>query len=188
LPRIIYKIVLCGEGAVGKTALRDRFMGKLFSQDYMMTIGADVVFKTVTIRGNEVQFQIWDLAGQPRFEIVQPPYYRGSLGGLLVFDVSRPVTLEKAQNWAERLWVFSGKGKVPVVLLGNKVDLRKSLEMTLTAEQGQKVAEELSKSCQQAGFDVPYIETSAKTGRNVEDAFMLLAQNISEYIEAKLAS
>ena len=97
-------------------------------------------------------------------------------------------TLEKAQNWAERLWVFSGKGKVPVVLLGNKVDLRKSLDMTLTAEQGQKVAEELSKSCQQAGFDVPYIETSAKTGRNVEDAFMLLAQNISEYIAAKLAS
>ncbi|MFX0115194.1 MAG: GTP-binding protein [Candidatus Hodarchaeota archaeon] len=188
MPKTIYKIVLCGEGAVGKTALRDRFMGKPFSEDYMMTIGADVAFKTAIVSGKEIQFQVWDLAGQPRFEIVQPPYYRGSLGGLLVFDVSRPVTLEKAQNWAERLWAFSGKGKVPVVLLGNKVDLRKSLDMTLTVDQGQKVAEELSKSCQQAGFDVPYVETSAMTGKNVEDAFMLLAQNISDYIKAQLAS
>lgn len=186
---IVYKITLLGEGAVGKTALRDRFMGKPFSADYHMTIGTDIAFKTKSYADKEVKFQIWDLAGQPRFELVQPPYYRGSLGSLIVFDITRPESLEKVLNWVDKLWKLSGKGKIPLVLLGNKADLRDTPSVkTLSPEQGQAVAEKLSEIGRGSGFEVPYLETSAKTGRNVEDAFDLLATNISHYIQGKLES
>ncbi|MHA2271544.1 MAG: GTP-binding protein [Candidatus Hodarchaeales archaeon] len=185
----MYKITLLGEGAVGKTALCNQFMGKLFSADYHMTIGADVFFKDKTVEGKEIKFQIWDLAGQPRFEIVQPPYYRGALGALLVFDVTRPESLERIPQWVERLWEFSGKGKVPIVLLGNKVDLRRIPSViALQPEHGYAVAKRLSEASIKAGFAVPYLETSAKTGRNVEDAFLLLAKSISQFIQRQLAA
>ncbi|MFQ5979602.1 MAG: GTP-binding protein [Candidatus Heimdallarchaeota archaeon] len=184
---IVYKITLLGEGAVGKTALRDRFMGKPFSADYHMTIGADIAFKTKYYGDKEVKFQIWDLAGQPRFELVQPPYYRGSLGSLIVFDLTRPESLERVLNWVDKLWKLSGKGKIPVVLLGNKADLRNAPSVTtLSPEQGQAVAEKLSEISRHWGFEVPYLETSAKMGRNVEDAFDLLATNISQFIQLQL--
>ncbi|MFQ5979601.1 MAG: GTP-binding protein [Candidatus Heimdallarchaeota archaeon] len=182
----VYKITLLGGGAVGKTALRDSFMGKPFSADYHMTIGADIAFKSTTIDQREIQFQIWDLAGQPRFELVQPAYYRGSLGSLILFDLARPDTLDQVLDWVGRLWKFSGKGKVPIILLGNKVDLRKSVATALQPDKGKAIAADLSKKSQTAGFEVPYLETSAKTGKNVEEAFVLLANAIREFIQFQL--
>jgi small GTP-binding protein len=182
----LYKITLLGDGAVGKTALRDRFMGKSFTADYMMTIGADFATKQVELgpQYGNIKYQIWDLAGQPRFEAVRGLYYRGSLGGLLVFDVTRPPSFENTPSWVKELWKNNGKGRVPIVILGNKIDLRGAVPENLEPGHGQALARHLSEI---AGFQIPYLETSAKTGQNVIEAFINLGESILNYIKGRAA-
>ena len=120
----LVKIVLAGDGAVGKTTLRRRYLGEGFQASYLMTIGADFAVKTVDVRDRTIKFQLWDLAGQPRFQVVREMYYRGALGGLLVFDVTRWDSFKNLPHWLEELWRSNGRGAVPVVLVGNKTDLR----------------------------------------------------------------
>ncbi len=180
----LYKITLLGDGAVGKTALRNRFMGKDFASDYLMTIGADFATRVVEISDTEkIKFQIWDLAGQPRFTAVREMYYRGSTGGLLVFDVTRVPTFENTPSWVTELWKNNGKGKVPIILIGNKIDLRGGVPNSLEPTHGQALGKELSKITSNSGFQVTYLETSAKTGKNVDLAFNFLAENIMKWIQ-----
>lgn len=178
------KICLLGDGSVGKTALRQRFMGKSFSGRYLMTIGADFAIKTIDVEDNTIKFQIWDLAGQPRFSVVRSLYYRGSMGALLVFDVTRRDSFDNIMLWVNELWEHSGKKKVPMVVLGNKVDLRDTFPEGVTQQDGQDLARNLSETCTDAGFSVNYIETSAKTNQNVVRAFSLLGENILRFMES----
>ncbi|MHA2496545.1 MAG: GTP-binding protein, partial [Candidatus Hodarchaeales archaeon] len=169
-------------GAVGKTALRDRFMGKQFKANYMATIGAGFATKTVEI-GNKkqpIKFQIWDLAGQPRFQVVREMYYRGAVGALIVFDITRKETFDHTVAWVDEIWSKCGQSKVPIVLLGNKIDLREAFPEGITPEDGQTLAGKLSNG----NFTVPYIETSAKTAENVHRAFTLLGENILDFFKA----
>jgi small GTP-binding protein len=177
------KICLLGDGAVGKTALRERYLGKGFSSNYIMTIGADFAVKAVTVGERPAKFQIWDLAGQPRFSSVRALYYRGSMGALLIFDVTRPDSFINQRAWVDELWKSNGKGPVPIVLLGNKADLRGQSGDEISNEQALAYAEKLSEETQATGFEIHYLETSAKTGQNVDDAFQLLGKNILKYVE-----
>ncbi|MFW9991155.1 MAG: GTP-binding protein [Candidatus Odinarchaeota archaeon] len=168
------KISLVGDGAVGKTALRERYIGGTFQSTYLMTIGADFASHKATINEIEAQMQIWDLAGQPRFESVRTLYYKGTMGVLVVYDVTRADTLENVPKWIDECFTHVGKA-IPAVLLANKIDLREADPLALTTEQGENLATEMgskySISCQ-------YLETSAKTGENVEKAFEILAREI----------
>ena len=110
----LMKIVLAGDGAVGKTALRERYLGKGFSSNYMMTIGADFALKEATIREKSIKFQIWDLAGQPRFNSVRELYYRGSHGAMLVFDLTRRESFTNLYLWIDELLKNSGKSFIPI--------------------------------------------------------------------------
>jgi small GTP-binding protein len=180
------KICLLGDGAVGKTALRERYLGKQFSSGYVMTIGADFAVKKTQIATEEgkknVKFQIWDLAGQPRFNSVRELYYKGSHGGLLVFDITRRDSFTNLTSWIEELYRNSGRGIMPITLLGNKVDLRNEVEDSITPEEAQAYIEEI-KGQYDINFDVPYLETSAKTGENVDESFNTLAQTIRNYLK-----
>jgi small GTP-binding protein len=184
----IYKISLLGDGTVGKTALRHRFMKGLFDTNYSMTIGADFATKTIKIADRQIKFQIWDLAGQRHFSMIRPVYYRGSLGALVVFDISNPESFQNVLNWIEELWKNNGKGLIPILLLGNKLDLRNKFPETISLDQGKKLAEGLSENTEREGFRVPYLETSAKTGRNVLQAFTLLGQQISSFIAQRIGN
>ena len=180
--RKIFKITLLGEGAVGKTALRLRYLGEGFKQSYSMTIGADFAVKRVQVDGQEFVAQIWDLAGQVRFQSVREVYYQGTMGSLLVFDITRPETLHAIPNWIRELMEHN-KNKstiVPMVLIGNKSDLRGKIPTALPREVGEKYAQSLS---EWSGYQVPYVETSAKTGDNVDQAFITLLRNIANYLE-----
>ena len=123
----------------------------------------------------EVTLIIWDLAGQPRFSAVREGFYIGTRGALLVFDITRPDTYEQLANWVRELIKNNKNRKVPMVLIGNKNDLRGSLHTTIPEEYGAKYAKALS---QWSGYNIPYIETSAKYGDNVEKAFENLVQEI----------
>ncbi len=181
--RRIFKVVLLGEGAVGKTSLRRRYLGEGFKEGYSMTIGSDFSVKRLIIDGEEYVAQIWDLAGQQRFEAVRSTYYRGSSGCLLVFDVTNVLSFEMLPKWLEELLRNNDNKIVPLILIGNKSDLRDQVPNCVPRELAEEYARTLT---EWSGFEVPYIETSAKTGENVDEAFMVLFKNIVKYYEMLL--
>jgi small GTP-binding protein len=171
--RRLWKIVLIGDGAVGKTSLRKRYLGEGFSTDYMSTMGADFALFDTEINDTHIRWQIWDLAGQPVFKDVVKAYYTKVFGGVLVYDVTRRQTFENAEKWINDMWGHSGREpNVPVVLLANKIDLREEGAESVTTEEGKAFAERLG---------LPFIETSAKTGAGVQVAFDQLGKKILEY-------
>lgn len=169
----ILKLVLLGDGAVGKTTMRRQFLGEGFKAGYSATIGADFAIKRINLENYRLTFQIWDLAGQQRFAAVRELYYRGSRGALLVFDVTNPSSFNNLPSWLEELWKKAGR--VPMILCGNKIDLRSEVPKSIAPELGQEYARRLSEAL---GYEVPYIETSAKTGEKVNEAFFLLGLSI----------
>jgi small GTP-binding protein len=182
---IVLKVLLIGDGGVGKTAIRERYLGKGFEAQYMLTIGADFAKKDDFVYGTPVRYQIWDLAGQERFDGVREVYYKGALGALLVFDVTRPDSFFNIPKWVKELWTNNGRSKVPIVIVANKIDMRESENETISSEQGRLMAEKLTKITSREGFACFYIETSAKTGVKINDAFSLLGENIMKYVEKR---
>lgn len=184
----IMKLVLCGDGAVGKTAIRERFLGKGFSSSYLQTIGADFASteKQVNVDATDfrVQYQIWDLAGQTEFGAVRKNYYEGCFGSLMVFDITRPASFENLPTWINELWDSSGRGKVPIVLLGNKADLKDKVPEHIRQEQITEYVKELNASLGSAGFFVEYLETSALNGQNIEQAFATIGKQVVSWIKS----
>jgi Ras-related protein Rab-2A len=165
-----FKTLMLGDGAVGKTAMTARFTQDYFDADYKRTIGTDFSVKRLDIPELEahVTLQIWDLAGQPRFEFVRQGFYRGSRGGLLLFDVTRRRTFINADAWKEEAFK-NLKSEIPLVLVANKIDLAES--RAVTTEEGEKYAKK-------NGF--LYVESSALTGENVEQAYITLCKIMIE--------
>jgi len=178
----VLKIVLIGDGGVGKTAIRERYLGKGFKAQYLLTIGADFAMRDDVIRGESIRYQIWDLAGQQRFDAVREVYYKGSVGALLVYDVTRPDSYFNTPKWINELWTNNGRGRVPIVVVANKIDMRELSDDTVSPEQGRIFTERLTKLTRPEGFDCYYIETSAKTGVNIQSAFTLLGENIMRFV------
>lgn len=183
---ITIKAVLIGDGAVGKTSLRERYLGRGFSANYMMTIGADFALKQVKVRNNQtdsiqtINVQIWDLAGQVHFSKVRTLYYKGLKGLLAVFDVTRDTSYTNLLNWVNEIkTVVPDTTKIPVILIGNKIDLRIEGEPShISPELGEKMADQFSELLSDGKLKVNYVETSAKTGENVEAAFSKLVETI----------
>jgi len=172
------KIVLIGDAAVGKTSIRQRYLGKGFQREHLATLGADFAATTKTIDNHEIKFQIWDLAGQPMFKNVRPRFFKGCFGALAVFDITRKDTFQNLSNWMEELYQFSGRGVVPIILLANKVDLEDEREVTL--KEAKKCVEKLNEKTKELEIENFFLETSALTGLNIEKAFEILGQYIIE--------
>ncbi|MHA2368647.1 MAG: GTP-binding protein [Candidatus Hodarchaeales archaeon] len=189
----ILKFCLIGDGGVGKTAIRERYVGASFTKSYLPTIGADFATKTEIVDGIEVKLLIWDLAGQPRFSIVREGYYRGARGILLVFDVARPDSFESAPMWLKESWKHLEHGRsVPLMVIGNKTDLRDQNHLLtrvgrdlstapplIRPAQGHALVHEIKKLMpRDAAPFANYTETSAKTGQNVNSVFNKLTKMI----------
>ena len=163
----LFKSIVVGDGGVGKTALTLRFSKDFFSEDYKMTIGVDFHVKTLNIDTNEgpirAKLQIWDTGGQERFSSIRPMYYRGSLGALLIFDLTNYESFEHLPQWIEEVRA-NVKSDIPLLLVGNKSDLIN--ERTVSKEEINDFT---------GKFNLYYMETSAKTGEGVGDCFYILA-------------
>ena len=164
----LFKCIVVGDGGVGKTALTIRFSKGFFTEDYKMTIGVDFHVKTISIDTEEegpikVKLQIWDTGGQERFSSIRPMYYRGSLGGLLIFDLTSYESFEHLPQWIEEVRA-NIKTEIPLLLVGNKSDLIN--ERSLSNEEINSFTQK---------FNLYYMETSAKTGEGVGDCFYILA-------------
>ncbi|MFW9994082.1 MAG: GTP-binding protein [Candidatus Odinarchaeota archaeon] len=179
----LFKINMIGDGTVGKTALLERYLTKAFHSYYLPTIGADFATFSTVVNGKKLKFQVWDIAGQPKWNSVRSIYYRGSIGAVLVYDITRDETYHNAGKWLEELFNHTGKGSVPVVLLANKEDLRDEYPNALTEEKGLILTSEINKMISRRGFTCSFFETSALTGQNVELAFKTLGEKVLTYLE-----
>jgi len=128
-----YKITIIGDGAVGKTSIIEYLLGREFHSTYLLTIGANIAtYPYTSSSGQLFRYQFWDLAGQRRFDLVRGPFYKGSRACIMVFDVTRPLSMENLKLWREELHTNAGPD-VPFIVLGNKCDLplRKELKEQL---------------------------------------------------------
>lgn len=157
------KMLLLGDAAVGKTSLIKQYIKGSFAKDYKMTIGTDIFTKDVVTDEHTITLSIWDIAGQERFKFFRQSFYRGSSGAMVVFDLTRyPTFNPNVVNWLKELWGFTGR--IPIVLIGNKVDLADL--RNVREGDVQSFADKIP---------CPYIETSAKTGIHVDEAFKGIA-------------
>ncbi|KAJ4704055.1 Ras-related protein like [Melia azedarach] len=127
----LFKIVLIGDSAVGKSNLLARFARDEFYPNSKSTIGVEFQTQKMDINGKEVKAQIWDTAGQERFRAVTSAYYRGAVGALLVYDISRRQTFDSIGRWLNELHTHSDMNVV-TILVGNKSDLKDARETVVT--------------------------------------------------------
>ncbi|CAI0374361.1 unnamed protein product [Linum tenue] len=172
----LFKVVLIGDSAVGKSNLLARFARDEFYPNSKSTIGVEFQTQKIDINGKEVKAQIWDTAGQERFRAVTSAYYRGAVGALVVYDISRRQTFESIGRWLNELHTHSDMNVV-TILVGNKSDLKDAREVP-TAE-GKALAEA------QGLF---FMETSALDSSNVTAAFETVVKEIYNILSRKVIS
>ncbi|EPS57442.1 hypothetical protein M569_17375 [Genlisea aurea] len=170
----LFKIVLIGDSAVGKSNLLARFARNEFYPNSKSTIGVEFQTQKVMIKGKEVKAQIWDTAGQERFRAVTSAYYRGAVGALLVYDVTRRKTFDSVARWLDELHTHSDMNVV-TILVGNKSDLKGSREVATS--EGKSLAEDRG---------LFFIETSALDSSNVGAAFQTVVREIYEILSRKV--
>jgi small GTP-binding protein len=119
---MVLKILCIGDSGVGKTCLISRFTEEAFSSTFISTIGIDFKIKNIEIEGKNVKLQIWDTAGQERFQTITANYYRGAMGIILVYDITKPKSFDNIGRWLKTIHEHSTVG-VEKILVGNKCDL-----------------------------------------------------------------
>ncbi|KAL9662738.1 hypothetical protein QQ045_027572 [Rhodiola kirilowii] len=172
----LFKIVVIGDSAVGKSNLLSRFARDEFDPNSKATIGVEFQTQVVIIDGKEVKAQIWDTAGQERFRAVTSAYYRGAVGALVVFDITRRSTFESVKRWLDELSTHSDI-KIATMLVGNKCDLNNIREVSI--EEGKELAEEEG---------LFFMETSALDSTNVTAAFDAVIREIYINVSRKVLS
>ncbi|MHA1264224.1 MAG: Rab family GTPase [Candidatus Helarchaeota archaeon] len=158
-------MTIVGDGSVGKTTLIIRYTEKRFRESYIPTIGVQWTVKEILYNNDLVHLILWDIAGQSKFKEVRSNFYAGSNAAIIVFDVTNLISFDHVENWFSEVKRFCGN--IPYFLLGNKIDLIN--ERKVTTEMIVTITRRLN---------LPYFETSAKTGENVIDIFNAVIEGI----------
>jgi small GTP-binding protein len=167
-----FKFIVIGDGNVGKTSIKNSFIGQKFMSEYLMTIGVDFAIKSLSIDGEDVKLQVWDVMGQSRFSTIRKSFYLGAKGVLLTYDVTERKSFENLMQWIKEIRDNSRDAKI--IIVGNKIDLERR---NVNIEEAQTFAQ---------NNNTLYIETSAKTGQNINLAFETLARHIIQDLKPKL--
>lgn len=169
----VFKIVLTGDSAVGKSQLLARFARNEFSVDSKATIGVEFQTKTLIIDQKTVKAQIWDTAGQERYRAVTSAYYRGAVGAMLVYDITKRQSFDHVAKWLEELRDHADNNII-IMLVGNKSDL--SSLRAVPTEDAKEFAQKES---------LFFMETSALEATNVESAFLSVLTEIYRIVSKK---
>ena len=159
--QLAIKVVVAGDGNVGKTSLIRRYCEGKFESSRVMTIGVDFQTKRVALPEGEVKLSIWDMAGQERFAVMRAGFYRGSRAAALVFDVTQAASLANLETWRAEILKVMPEQKF--VVIGNKIDLPRDEATKSAADFAAQIGAE-------------YVETSAATGDGVPGLFEALAR------------
>uniref|UniRef100_A0ACD5WIF9 Uncharacterized protein n=1 Tax=Avena sativa TaxID=4498 RepID=A0ACD5WIF9_AVESA len=169
----LFKIVLIGDSGVGKSNILSRFTRNEFCLESKSTIGVEFATRTLQIEGKTVKAQIWDTAGQERYRAITSAYYRGAVGALLVFDITKRQTFDNVERWLRELRGHADTNIV-VMMVGNKSDLNHLRSVPEEDSQAFSEKEGLS-----------FLETSAMEAVNVEKAFHTVLSEIHQIVSKK---
>ena len=165
----LFKILLLGDSAVGKSCLLLRYCENSFQESHLTTIGLDFRLKTVNLEDKrKIKVQIWDTAGEDRFRAITRNYYRGANGIILMYDVTDQKSFEHIRDWVEKIKEDAVE-EIIIYLVGNKIDLNN--KRIITNEEGKKLAAE---------YNIKYYETSAKNSIGVEEVFLSLIKEMDD--------
>uniref|UniRef100_UPI00358F52C0 ras-related protein Rab-39B-like n=1 Tax=Myxine glutinosa TaxID=7769 RepID=UPI00358F52C0 len=171
-----FRIILVGDSTVGKSSLLRRFTEGRFVQVSDPTVGVDFFSRLLELEpGKRVKLQLWDTAGQERFRSITQSYYRSSVGGILVFDVTSRATFESCPRWLAEARMHGQPGRPLLLLLGHKAD--KAEERQVSRQEAEAYA---------TAQGLPYAEASALSGQGVEEAFTCLAKEVYGAVKAGL--
>ena len=162
---ISLKILLLGDSEVGKTTLLLKYVDNIFQEEHIATIGVEYKDKYIYRDQYKIRLKIWDTAGEERFRSIAKNIYRNAEGILYVYDITKKQSFINIKNWIQEIEGI--ENNIKAVILGNKIDLEKERNVSFEAlkEFGEKQ-------------NMPIMETSAKTGTNVEEAFGLLVDEL----------
>lgn len=167
----VLKTIITGEGGVGKTTLLHRYIEGRFDANTRLTIGVEFFLKELTVDDDSIFLQIWDFGGQERFRFLLSNYAKGAKGALLLFDLTRPLTLNTLEEWVNIC--RSDDPDLPILLIGSKADLEEMI----------RVNEELIESLKTEFNFFDYVRISSKTGENVNEVFEKIARVIVNHVK-----
>ena len=170
--KYLFKYIIVGDTAVGKSCLLLQFTDKRFQAIHDLTIGVEFGSRNISIEGEEIKLQIWDTAGQEKFRSITHSYYRGAVGALLVYDITRRETFEHVTTWLGDCKRFSNQD-ITIMLIGNKADLENA--RVVSTEEGRTFAQKNG---------IFFLETSSKTSKNVDEAFLNVAKDVLAKVNA----
>ena len=166
----MFRYIIVGDMAVGKSCLLLQFTDHKFRHQHELTIGVEFGGKTIEVKNKNVKIQIWDTAGQEAFQAITRTYYKGAIGALLVYDITRKETFDHITKWLNEV-KSNGSKDICCILIGNKKDLEEQRQVKY--EEGKKLAED---------NNLLFLETSAKTAENVQESFVISAERILDQI------
>lgn len=162
----LFKLLLIGDSGVGKSCLLLRFADDTYTESYISTIGVDFKIRTIELDGKTIKLQIWDTAGQERFRTITSSYYRGAHGIIVVYDITDQESFNNVKQWLQEIDRYACEN-VNKLLVGNKCDL--TAKRAVEIQAAKEYADQLG---------IPFLETSAKSSTNVEQAFLTMASEI----------
>ena len=166
----MFRYIIVGDMAVGKSCLLLQFTDHKFRHQHELTIGVEFGGKTIEVKNKNIKIQIWDTAGQEAFQAITRTYYKGAIGALLVYDITKHDTFDHINKWINEV-KSNGSKDIVCMLIGNKKDLEDQRQVRY--EEGKEIADK---------NDMLFLETSAKTSENVQECFYLSAEKILEQI------
>lgn len=172
----MFRFIIVGDIAVGKSCLLLQFSANEFKAVHEITIGVEFSVKTMDIDNHSVKVQIWDTAGEEAFQSITRSYYKGAIGALLVYDITRKDTFNHCKKWLNEV-KDNARKDICIILVGNKNDLSDKREVSY--EEGEMFAQE---------NELLFIETSAKTAENVEECFIKTIKEIIKNIGPIIAN
>jgi len=163
-----FKVIVCGDPSVGKTSMILRFTDNAFKRTYLPTLGVNVSKTTIRVNNAHVQLVLWDIAGQEKFSTMRTDFYSGSRGVLLVFDLTNLKSFDSVSKWYKDIKENIHRDtEIIGYVIGNKNDLKN--ERRISVNEIAKLADAL---------DLKFLETSALTGENIDDAFYSIAKSL----------
>ena len=166
----MFRYIIVGDMAVGKSCLLLQFTDHKFRHQHELTIGVEFGGKNIEVKNKTIKIQIWDTAGQEAFQAITRTYYKGAIGALLVYDITREETFDHIRKWYDEV-KLNGSKDICCILIGNKKDLEEQRQVKY--EEGKRLAEE---------NNLLFLETSAKTAENVQECFTISAERILDQI------
>ena len=166
----MFRYIIVGDMAVGKSCILLQFTDHKFRHQHELTIGVEFGGKNIQVKDKTIKIQISDTAGQEAFQAITRTYYKGAIGALLVYDITRKETFDHIIKWYNEV-ILNGSKDICCILIGNKKDLEDQRQVKY--EDGKRLAEE---------HNLLFLETSAKTAENVQECFTVSAERILDQI------